>query len=106
MFAPHRPQFSQLFRLARWSSVDLGGITYREDAFIRGDSCLSGKADPKAAAAWPITVSRWINEPYPPLSELLSAHDVARLTRRPRWMLMGLGLIGQFPKQRSSAGSG
>ena len=52
----------------------------------------------------PLTISRWVNEPYPPLSELLSAHDVARLTRRPRWMLVGLGLIGQFPRRRRLRG--
>jgi len=52
----------------------------------------------------PLTISRWVNEPYPPLCELLSAHDVARLTRRPRWMLMGLGLIGQFPRRRRLRG--
>lgn len=52
----------------------------------------------------PLTISRWVNEPYPPLGELLSAHDVARLTRRPRWMLMGLGLIGQFPRRRRLRG--
>jgi predicted DNA-binding transcriptional regulator AlpA len=51
-----------------------------------------------------LTISRWVNEPYPPLGELLSAHDVACLTRRPRWMLMGLGLIGQFPKRRRLRG--
>ena len=45
----------------------------------------------------PVVLSRWVNEPYPSLTELLSAHDVARLTRRPRWMVLGLTLIGQFP---------
>lgn len=47
----------------------------------------------------PVTLSKWINERYPPLNELLSAHDVARLTRRPRWLLSGLCLIGRFPKK-------
>src|SRR5688572_2221516 len=64
---------------------------------MRGDSAKSGKGDPKAIPH--ITLSRWINEPYPPLTELLSAHDVARLTRRPRWLLVGLALIGRFPKR-------
>jgi predicted DNA-binding transcriptional regulator AlpA len=35
----------------------------------------------------------------PPLTELLSAHDVARLIRRPRWLFVGLALIGRFPKR-------
>lgn len=99
MFAPHRPQFSPLFRRGCWASVVLGGITHREDAFMRSDSVLSGKADPKGAPARPIVLSRWINEPYPPLTELLSAYDVARLTRRPRWLLVGLTLIGRFPRK-------
>jgi predicted DNA-binding transcriptional regulator AlpA len=66
---------------------------------MRGDSNVSGEASPKAALAAPIMLSRWINEPYPPVTELLSAHDVARLTRRSRWLLMGLALIGRFPKK-------
>ena len=52
----------------------------------------------------PLKISRWVNEPYPPLGALLSAHDVARLTRRPRWMMMGLGLIGMFPRRRRLRG--
>jgi len=66
---------------------------------MRGGSDLSGKADAKAVSIRPIVLSRWVNEPYPPLTELLSAHDVARLTRRPRWLLAGLALIGRFPKK-------
>jgi hypothetical protein len=66
---------------------------------MRGGSDLSGKADAKAVSIRPIVLSRWVNEPYPPLTELLSAHDVARLTRRPRWLLAGLALIGRFPKE-------
>lgn len=60
-------------------------------------------AIPPACEA-PLTISRWVNQPYPPLGELLSAHDVARLTRRPRWMLMALGLIGQLPRRRRLRG--
>lgn len=47
----------------------------------------------------PVSMSRWINERNPPLHELLSAHDVVRLTRRPRWVIAGLCLIGRFPKK-------
>ena len=71
----------------------------REDSLMGRDSALSGKADPKAAPVRPIVLSRWINEPYPPLTELLTARDVARLIRRPRWLLAGLALIGRFPKK-------
>lgn len=62
-------------------------------------STQSGKARTKPRSAAPIVLSRWVNEPYPPLTELSSAHDVARLTRRPRWLLVGLALIGRFPKK-------
>jgi predicted DNA-binding transcriptional regulator AlpA len=66
---------------------------------MRVDPDLSGKERPKAASVPAVVLSRWVNEPYPPLTELLSAHDVARLTRRPRWLLLGLALIGRFPKR-------
>ena len=66
---------------------------------MRADSLLPGRSRPKAAAVPHIMLSRWVNEPYPPLTELLSAHDVARLTRRPRWLLVGLAMIGRFPKR-------
>jgi predicted DNA-binding transcriptional regulator AlpA len=53
-----------------------------------------------------LTISRWVNERYPPLNELLSSHDVARLTQRPRWVLIGLCLIGRFPKKLKFRGRG
>ncbi len=49
------------------------------------------------SALW---LSRWINEPSPDLRLVLSGHDVARLTRRPRWFLYSLLLLGRFPRQR------
>lgn len=47
-----------------------------------------------------VTLSPWVNEPWPPLGDLLSAHDVARLTRRPRWLVHGLALFGRFPRKK------
>lgn len=47
----------------------------------------------------PVAISRWVNERYPPVQELLSAHDVARLTRRPCWMIVGLSLLGHLPRR-------
>jgi predicted DNA-binding transcriptional regulator AlpA len=44
-------------------------------------------------------LSPWVNERCPPINDILSAHDVARLTRRPRWVLIGLCLVGRFPKK-------
>lgn len=55
--------------------------------------------------ACPVTLSRWVNEPALPITELLCAHDVARLTRRPVWLLASLALIGRFPKKVKHRGS-
>ena len=51
------------------------------------------------ALAGRITLSPWVNERFPGWDQILSAHEVARLTRRPRWMLCGMSLLGQFPKK-------
>lgn len=51
-----------------------------------------------------VTLSRWVNEPLPPVQELLSAHDVARLTRRPKLVISGLVLLRRFPKKRRYRG--
>jgi predicted DNA-binding transcriptional regulator AlpA len=61
----------------------------------------SSPSEPAVTAASPrVTLSRWINEPLLPFQELLSAHDVARLTRRPKLVISGLVLLGRFPKRR------
>jgi len=67
------------------------------------NSTLSISDDPVLPRAT-VTLSRWVNEPLPPFQELLSAHDVARLTRRPKLVLSGLMLIGRFPKKRRFRG--
>ena len=51
-----------------------------------------------------VSLSPWVNEPLPPFQELLSAHDVARLTRRPRLVISGLVLLRRFPKKRCYRG--
>jgi len=51
-----------------------------------------------------VVISPWVNEPHPPLHTLLSSHDVARLTRRPSWLLISLSLIGRFPKKAKFRG--
>ncbi len=61
------------------------------------------KVNPRKA---PISISRWVNESPPPLRDLLSAHDVAQLTRRPIWLLAGLSLVGRFPKKLKFRGRG
>ena len=51
-----------------------------------------------------ICLSRWTNEPLPDLRNILCSHDVARLTRRPRWLICGLALIGRFPPEKRYRG--
>jgi hypothetical protein len=51
-----------------------------------------------------VSISKWVNEPLPPLSELLTTHDVVRLTRRRRWVIAGLVLLRRFPKKRTFHG--
>src|ERR1700722_6767378 len=53
-----------------------------------------------------ISLSPYVNEQIPNSEELLSAHDVARLTRRPRWMVLSLALLGRFPRKRRFHGRG
>jgi hypothetical protein len=52
--------------------------------------CLEGR----------VSISKWVNEALPPWSEMLSSHDVARLTRRHRWILSALSLMRCFPRKR------
>ncbi len=44
-----------------------------------------------------VSLSKWVNEALPPCQEILTARDVARLTRRHRWVLEALTLFGRFP---------
>src|SRR5580658_4166904 len=58
------------------------------------------------APSQPVTLSPWINEHFPAWEQLLSAHDVARLTRRPRWVIASLILVRRFPRKRRYHGRG
>lgn len=51
-----------------------------------------------------VALSKWVNEKLPAWNEILGAHEVARLTRRPRWILATLAFVGQFPKPRRFRG--
>lgn len=51
-----------------------------------------------------VSLSKWVNEPLLPWTEILSADEVARLTRRHRWMLRLLTLLGRFPQVRRFRG--
>src|ERR1700688_4918642 len=58
------------------------------------------------AASCRVSLSPYVNEQFTNWEELLSAHDVARLTRRPRWMVLSLALLGRFPRKRRFHGRG
>jgi predicted DNA-binding transcriptional regulator AlpA len=58
------------------------------------------------AASYRVSLSPYVNERFPNWEELLSAHDVARLTRRPRWMVLSLTLLGRFPRKYRFRGRG
>lgn len=51
-----------------------------------------------------VPLSRWVNERFPAWNEILTSHDVARLTRRHRWILSALSFVGRFPKKRQFHG--
>jgi predicted DNA-binding transcriptional regulator AlpA len=70
------------------------------------EDSLSRAHAASAARAQAVTLSPWVNEPIPAWEQLLSAHDVARLTRRPRWILAGLALVRRFPRERRYHGRG
>src|ERR1700689_2140209 len=53
-----------------------------------------------------VTLSPWVNERFPAWEQLLSAHDVARLTRRPRWVIASLVWVHRFPRKRRYHGRG
>lgn len=57
-----------------------------------------------ARASQDVHLPRWVNEPLPDLRAILSASEISRLTRRPRWLLLGLAAIGRFPKRRTHCG--
>jgi predicted DNA-binding transcriptional regulator AlpA len=47
-----------------------------------------------------VLLPEWVNEKLPALDQILSAHDVARLTRRSRWVVYALTLLGRFPRRQ------
>lgn len=51
-----------------------------------------------------VTLSPWVNEPPPNIHEILCSRDLVRLTRRSRWELLGLQLIGKFPQRKRYRG--
>jgi hypothetical protein len=68
------------------------------------DFCPEQRA-PSSAFSNSVILSRWVNERFPAWGQLLSAHDVARLTRRPQWMVLSLVLLADFPANSASTGA-
>jgi predicted DNA-binding transcriptional regulator AlpA len=71
---------------------------------MRDQTSAAGKPISTANTGKRVLLSPWVNERLPPFNELLRSQDVARLTRRPRWLIAGLCLIGRFPKGQNFHG--
>jgi predicted DNA-binding transcriptional regulator AlpA len=67
------------------------------------DSLVPSRASPEVHSR-SVALSPWINEHFPPWHEILTAHDVARLTRRHQWEVCALALVGRFPRKRRFRG--
>jgi predicted DNA-binding transcriptional regulator AlpA len=65
---------------------------------MRTDTSELGTNTPAIVPRSNVSLSKWVNEKLPAWNEILGAHEVARLTRRPRWILGALALVGRFPK--------
>jgi predicted DNA-binding transcriptional regulator AlpA len=72
---------------------------------MSSDASLAPQAIASASSR-NVVLSPWVNEPLPAWEELLTAHCVARLTRRPRWVLVSLVLLGRFPRKCRYHGRG
>lgn len=68
------------------------------------DISRSGTSTPAIVRRSDVSLSKWVNERLPAWNELLGAHEVARLTRRHRWALTALALLGRFPKPQRFRG--
>jgi predicted DNA-binding transcriptional regulator AlpA len=74
---------------------------------MRGKSSGLGisRREPSGHGSNP-SLSPWINDEFPRWSDLLTTHDVARLTRRHVWLISALALIGRFPRRARFHGRG
>ena len=69
------------------------------------DSCPERRTS-SAATSNNVSVSKWVNERFPNWEQLLSARDVARLMRRPQWVLLSMMVLGRFPRKQRFHGRG
>lgn len=91
------------------SGIDAGALMMKTHLHVlprSGVAAMSIEATSSSAPKQvsPVTLSHWVNEPALAKTEVLSAHDVARLTRRPVWLLVGMAWTGQFPKKLGHRG--
>src|SRR5258708_7733996 len=64
----------------------------------------AGTVGERTTRAATVTLSPWVNEPLPNIHAILCSRDLARLTRRPPWVLCGLALMGKFPRRKRYRG--
>ena len=68
---------------------------------MNSHDALAGPAPLSVLPKAHVRISPWVNERPPPWRDILTAHDVTRLTRRSHTTILALTLIGRFPgKQR------
>jgi hypothetical protein len=73
---------------------------------MNSEDSLTPTGVASAASCKVVSLSPWINERFPAWEDLLTAHDVARLTRRPRWILASMVILRRFPQKRRYHGRG
>lgn len=73
--------------------------TFDEGPFVQIKATAAERDVHSNASKPPVSVPQWIHERFPPLHELLCTHDLARLSRRLRWVIAGLCLIGRISKK-------
>jgi predicted DNA-binding transcriptional regulator AlpA len=65
---------------------------------------VQGRIEATVCLRQRVSISRWVNEPYPAWDQILTAHDVARLIRRSPWVFSSMAAIGQFPQKQRFRG--
>jgi len=65
---------------------------------------VQGRIEATVCIRQRVSISRWVNEPYPAWDQILTAHDVARLIRRSPWVFSSMAAIGQFPQRQRFRG--
>ena len=89
--------------IRRCDNLTLNDRNHTLRSFMNSEESLSSS---KSAAPDRVSLSPFVNERLPNWEEILSARDVARLTRRPHWVIAGLILVRRFPRKRRYHGRG